>query len=86
MEYASALVRLKPGSEDKLEEWRRTIASRLDEAAATLRDEDVKVESYFTVDIRGETYLLWYLRAKSITRVFEVSQKRTHPLDNSTTR
>lgn len=35
MEYASALVKLRPGSDDKLEEWRRTIASRLEEAAAT---------------------------------------------------
>jgi hypothetical protein len=26
-------------------------------------------------------YLLWYLRAKSIQRVFEVSQKLTHPID-----
>ena len=81
MEYASALVRMKPGSEDTLEAWRSTIAARLDEAAATLRDEDVKVESYFTVEIGGERYLLWYLRAKSIARVFEVSRQLEHPID-----
>ena len=81
MEYASALVRLRPGSEDKLEEWRSTIASRLEEAAATLQDEDVKVESYFTLEIGGEKYLLWYLRAKSIRRVFEVSRQLKHPID-----
>ena len=34
MEYAAALVKLKPGSEEKLELWRSTIASRLDEAIA----------------------------------------------------
>jgi hypothetical protein len=81
MEYASALVKLKPGSEDKLEEWRSTIASRLEEAAATLKDEDVKVESYFTIEIGGEKYLLWYLRAKSIERVFQVSSQLEHPID-----
>ena len=81
MEYAAALVKLNPGSEEKLELWRSTIASRLDEAAATLKDEDVKVESYFTMDIAGETYLLWYLRAKSIRRVFEVSAQLKHPID-----
>jgi hypothetical protein len=81
MEYAAALVKLKPGSEGKLEEWRSTIASRLDEAAATLVDEDVKVESYFTIKINGETHLLWYLRAKSIKRVFEVSAQFKHPID-----
>jgi hypothetical protein len=81
MEYASGLIRLKPGSEDKVAEWRSTIASRLDEAAATLKDEDVQVESWFTIEISGEQYLLWYLRAKSIERVFEVSRKLKHPID-----
>lgn len=81
MEYASALVKLKPDSEGKLEEWRSTITSRLDEAAATLKDEDVKIESYFTIELGGEKYLLWYLRAKSIKRVFEISQQFKHPID-----
>lgn len=81
MEYASALVKLKPGSEEKLEEWCRTIASRLDEAAVTLADEDAVVESYFTIEIGGEKHLLWYLRAKSIRRVFEVSRLLKHPID-----
>jgi hypothetical protein len=81
MEYAAALVKLKPGSEEKLELWRSTIASRLDEAAATLEDEDVRVESYFTIEINGEKHLLWYLRAKSIKRVFEVAAQSKHPID-----
>lgn len=81
MEYASGLIKLKPASEGKVEEWRTTIASRLNEAAATLKDEDVQVESWFTMEINGEKYLLWYLRAKSIKRVFEVSQKLKHPID-----
>ena len=81
MECASGLIKLKPGSQQKVEEWRSTISSRLDEAAATLKDEDVHVESWFTMEISGEKYLLWYLRAKSIKRVFEVSQKLKHPID-----
>jgi Family of unknown function (DUF6176) len=54
MEYASGLIRLKPGSEQMVEKWRSTIASRLEEAAATLKDEDVQVESWFTFEIGGE--------------------------------
>jgi hypothetical protein len=81
MEYASGLIKLKPGCENKVTEWRRTIASRLDEAAATLKDEDVQVESWFTIEISGEKYLLWYLRAKSIRCVFEVSRELKHPID-----
>ena len=81
MEYASGLIKLKPGTECKVEEWRSTIASRLNEAAATLRDEEVQIESWFKVELNGEKYLLWYLRAKSIRRVFEVSMQLKHPID-----
>lgn len=81
MEYASGLIKLKPGTEHKVEEWRSTIASRLDEAAATLQDEEVQIESWFKVEIEGQPYLLWYLRAKSIKRVFELSMQLTHPID-----
>jgi Family of unknown function (DUF6176) len=81
MEYASGLIKLKPGSEAKVEEWRTTIASRLDEAAATHEDEAVQIESWFTIEVGGEKYLLWYLRAKSIRRVFEVSSQLKHPID-----
>lgn len=81
MEYALGLVKLNPGSEGKVEEWRSTIASRIDEATATLKDEDVQIESWFTALINGEDYLIWYLRAKSIKRVFEVSQELKHPID-----
>ena len=81
MEYASGLIKLKPGTEDKVEEWRSTIASRLNEAAATLRDEEVQIESWFKIELNGEKFLLWYLRAKSIKRVFEVSMQLKHPID-----
>ncbi|MDX2368711.1 MAG: DUF6176 family protein, partial [Colwellia sp.] len=81
MEYASGLIKLKPDTENKVEEWKRTISSRLDEAAATLQDEDVQIESWFKVEIEGNKYLLWYLRAKSIKRVFEVSLQLKHPID-----
>jgi hypothetical protein len=35
----------------------------------------------FDIDPNGEKYLLWYMRAKSTTRVFKVSQKLKHPID-----
>ncbi|WDE06308.1 hypothetical protein SG34_005120 [Thalassomonas viridans] len=81
MEYASGLIKLKPGTEHKVELWRETIASRLDEAVATLQDEEVQIESWFKIEINGDKYLLWYLRAKSIKRVFEISMQLKHPID-----
>ena len=80
MEYASGLIRLSGVPNAELTSG-AALASRLDEAAATLKDEEVHVESWFTVDIDGTKYLLWYLRAKSIKRVFEVSQRLKHPID-----
>lgn len=81
MEYASGLIKLKPNTEHKVELWRSTIAARLDEAAATLQDEQVHIESWFKIDIEGQPYLLWYLRAKSINKVFELSMQLNHPID-----
>ncbi len=81
MEIASGLVKLKPGSDEKVEEWRKTISSRLNEAIATLKDEAVEIESWFKVEIEGHDFLLWYMRAESITRAFEVSQTLKHPID-----
>ena len=81
MEYASGLIKLKSDTKDKVEKWRKTIASRLNEAAETLQDEEVQIESWFKISIHGEDYLLWYLRAKSIQRVFEVSMELKHPID-----
>jgi len=81
MEYASGLIELKPNTDIKVEQWKSVIASRLDEAAATLQDEQVQIESWFKVEIDNKKYLLWYLRAKSIQRVFEVSMKLKHPID-----
>lgn len=82
MEYASGLIKLKPDTEGKVDEWKNTISSRLNEAAATLQDEEVQIESWFKVEIDGCKYLLWYLRAKSIKRVFEISMELKHPIDN----
>ena len=81
MEIASGLIRLKPNSGEKIEEWCKTITSRLEEAVATLQDEGVEIESWFKIEIDGHDFLLWYMRAESIKRAFEVSQTLKHPID-----
>jgi hypothetical protein len=81
MEIASGLIKLKPDSGSKVDEWRATILSRLEEALETLRDEGVHLESWFKIEIEGQDYLLWYMRAESIQKVFEISQTLKHPID-----
>lgn len=81
MEVASGLIKLKPGSAAKVEEWRETMTSRIDEALATLVHEGVAIESWFQINIEGQDYLLWYMRAESIDKAFRVSQTFKHPID-----
>jgi len=36
--------------------------------------EGAEIESWFRVKIDGQDYLLWYMRAESMQKVFEVSR------------
>lgn len=81
MEIASGLIKLKSGSDAKVQEWRHTMTTRIDEALATLEHEGVEIESWFRLKIGEDDYLLWYMRAESIHRAFEVSQTYKHPID-----
>jgi len=54
--------------------------SRMDEALATLVHEGAEIESWFRIKIEGQGYLLWYMRAESMKKVFEVSQTFNHPI------
>lgn len=81
MEVASGLIKLEPDSYAKVEEWRDTMTSRLEEALATLEHEGVEIESWFRVKIGEDDYLLWYMRAESIQKAFEASQTFKHPID-----
>ena len=81
MEIASGLIKLKAGSDSKIEEWRKTMTDRIDEALATLTHEGIEVESWFQVKLEGQDYLLWYMRGESIAKAFEVAQTFKHPID-----
>ena len=81
METASGLIRLKPDSNKPLEEWKRTLSERLGEVRTSLRNEGVTVESWFKIEVEGQEYLLWYMRAESIQRAFEIFQKSNQPID-----
>ena len=81
MEIASGLIQLKPDTQEKVELWRSTLSSRLKECLTTLRDEGVEIESWFQIEIQGQQYLLWYMRAESIQKAFEHAQTFKHDID-----
>ena len=80
MEIASGLIKLKPNSEEKVEKWSKTVSLHIKEAVVILRDEGVAIESWFRVEIDGQDYLLWYMRAESIEKAFEISKTLKHPI------
>ena len=73
METAAGLIKLKSSAKEHVEDWCNTMKKRRDEALQTLRDEGVVVESWCQVEIEGAPYLLWYMRADSIDRVWEIA-------------
>lgn len=72
METAAGLIKLKPGFSQDLEDWRETTAARRDEVLQTIRKEGVALESWFQIEIGGEPYLLWFMRAESIAKAREI--------------
>jgi hypothetical protein len=81
METAAGLIKLKPETKVTVEDWKATLRERADETIATLKDEGVTIESWFEVEISGESYLLWYMRAESISKVWEIAMKSKHDID-----
>ena len=75
MEAAAGLIKLAPESGELVEQWQSTLSARRAEALQTLRDEGVAVESWFQLEIAGEPYLLWYMRARSIAEVWETAAR-----------
>ncbi|MGD1897716.1 MAG: DUF6176 family protein [Phormidesmis sp.] len=81
METAAGLVKLKSDAKQTVYNWRKTLQERREEVIATLRDEGVKIESYFEVKIADEDYLLWYMRAESVEKAWEIALKSQHDID-----
>jgi L-rhamnose mutarotase len=81
MDCRAALIRLKPGSLERVREWARTINQRQDEALATLRNEDVSVESWFLLSREDGDYLLSYMRCEDFDRAFAAVKESLHEID-----
>ena len=81
METAAGLIELQTGVEKSVATWRETLARRRAEVLQALRDEGVEIESWFSLEIAGRSYLLWYMRAGSMDRAWEVFNSSTREID-----
>ena len=81
MEVSARLIRLKSGSDAAVARWAQTMNARKEEALATLVDEGVEIESWFSLELGGEQYLLSYMRAESMEKAQSTVSRSTHPID-----
>ena len=74
-------TKIKPGYIEEVRLWFRTLLERRDETLETLRNEGVVVESAF-IDKQGDDlYLIYYMKAESIDKAYEVFNKSTSAID-----
>ena len=81
MDVKAILRKLKENSEDGVAAWADTINRRRDEALATLREEGMKVESWFLLTLNDEVYLLSYMRSEDLEKAYEVGKQSKHEID-----
>jgi len=77
VETVCVKVRLKPGSLPRVQAWAAELNTRRDEVMATLRDEDVVIESVF---LDGDE-LVYYLKARDVAHAQAVYARSQHAID-----
>ena len=75
------LIKLKPGSLDRVREWASEINARREEALQTLSDEGVTIESVFFMQNSDGDFLVYYMRAKDFEHAKQVVEKSVHSID-----
>lgn len=81
MDVMAGVIELKPNSIEEVENWAKTINSRIDEAIETLKDEGVTLESWFHLSLDGKDYLLSYMRVESIEKAHSAVKESKHDID-----
>ena len=81
METVCVKVTLKPESLEQVHRWADELRSRADEVLATLRDEGVVVESVFLDSNEQGDFLVYYMKARSVSAARQVAQRSSHPID-----
>lgn len=81
MEVSCILIELKPDSRARVEEWAAHITANRPEAIATLENEGVTIESFFSLSINGKDYLICYMRAGCMAKAHDVVEKSISKID-----
>ena len=75
-------TKLKKELIEEIRIWFQTLKNRMNETLESLENEGVIVESAFLDKQGDELYLIYYLKAEDISRVYEVFNKSTLAIDH----
>ena len=81
MDTACVKVRLKPDSLDRVRAWAAELNRRSEEVLATLRDEQVVVESVFLDQTSEGDFLIYYLKARNLEEAAQAARQSQHQID-----
>jgi len=73
--------RVQEDKVDRLKTWMAEVRDRRDEAEETLRDEGMQTESAFLEHTDDGPYLVYYMEAEDIDRVWEQYEDSDHEID-----
>ncbi|WP_132058499.1 DUF6176 family protein [Halorussus amylolyticus] len=65
----------------RLEEWAQEVRDREAEAVETLRNEGVYAETAFVEHTDEGDFLVYYMKAEDIQRVYEAYEESSHAID-----
>ena len=81
MEPFGRLIKLKPGSRERVQQWASTLNERKAEALDTLAAEGVVLESWFFLEMDGDEYLMLYMRSRSMAEAERVGTEANSDID-----
>lgn len=81
MDIGAALIRLKPNQLQQVDDWQQQLKQRQHEVLAALKAQGVRVESWFSLQLEDQDYLLAYMRAEDIHQAQQISKTNPHAID-----
>ena len=81
METLAVKYKLKRGTETRVAEWRQYSSDHKEEILERCRLEGIVIESAFLDTVGDDTYLIYFLKAKNLEKVYEIFDASQHPVD-----
>ena len=81
MDIGAVLIKLKPNSNQNVDNWQNELTQRKSEAIETLKAEGVFIESWFHVQLEGQDYLIAYMRAVDIAQAQQIGRESQFSID-----